>query len=580
MLNSISQDFLIELETQVDERIKKNPSYNSNIVSFMFYFASLEEEWNQFKGCWNEILPNYSVSDRKFYIMRLIQSINSRLSQIARSLIDGGISVELRNREEEFVIGGGLDRISKFNVIFCQSQLADMSRFLEKIDKVLSENITNVQGNDIFKALEKVHLFVQNCLKNLQGIYDVIDNWQLTFIPDLSHPDSTVLEDFSAKLELQINDCIEEHKQYKPDFVRFTCNFSLLVNYLAQFQNYCKKIDYEKCQVKDLLESIDKNVANARKYSQDSYMFIKLNDNKEIVVDFDSSIHVSCKENLIIINDLIKQVYSVVGKDIDGVLKNNFLKTYERICLLVQNCLNSIENVEKELFDSVVSSTSNSGTASLRPLKVDSELEDFVVGLECKINECIKQNSSIKPEFVMFTCNFSALMDYWSKFKDGWEEINNGSEQGLNRIRYVEYCIKGNIEECIYSVKQLAGYDRILVKLKDQKDIELGECPSINKGPGTDIAYMLGKVRGLMTMAYNMIDEDIDDTSKKNSTLKIIEKMKLLAQNCLSNIDYIVKWETSLLKRSKSPVSYLENIEPAEKVEIPSAAVDHSVQLG
>ncbi|WDM85168.1 hypothetical protein K6025_04975 [Ehrlichia sp. JZT12] len=549
MLSIVLHNFIAKLEAQIDECVRKNPRHNPNVIKFTYNFSSLMNQWSQFQVCWDEIKSNYDLKGSEFRIEYLVRSISVKLYALEEYARKSFMLIQFKDLKE-CVSSSAVGVLDNCVYSFCEGSLLIASDLVKELSVSLGENIGDIQKNAILKISERIDLLIKNCLKSVKHLAKKSTHAvQVSLIPSENFDDfkpiilNNILQDFSAELEITINNCIKRNSKYNPEFVKFTCNFVALLNQWVQFRSHCDESDFcyhsGKSQIQDLVQSITLHLRDAKRHAKQSYMFVSLKGCKKFVIGldvFDESIGVSCRGKLTLINNLIRTVYVVVNKNFLDVQKDSLVKTYRKINLLIQNCLNSIETIEAQPFDQLLTSTHNFGIASLRPLKNSSELQDFVVTLDKQIDKCIKENLDCNPDIVRFTCNFSALIDHWSIFKSYWNKLSdNGKLKKSLETVCIEKLIK-DTDECISCTTRMAKRSYILVVLKGKQEIVVpdvsGECLSCKNS--------LEKISDLIEKISIILNKDPDNI-KKIDILKINEKINLIIQNCLGNIEAIEK---------------------------------------
>ncbi|WDM85169.1 hypothetical protein K6025_04980 [Ehrlichia sp. JZT12] len=161
---------------------------------------------------------------------------------------------------------------------------------------------------------------------------------------------AVILEEFIKNLDEEIHRCTLENLNYDPNIVKCTCNISTLMECVSEFKLLC--CSYNIQDFKDEIVLIEQSAENAHDFAVVSEMFVGLKGREEVNHDpcelaIDGPVRLFCKRNLNRVSNTVRKVCGVLFNHPYSVRKCNILEMGEKICLIVQNCLKNIDDIEK-----------------------------------------------------------------------------------------------------------------------------------------------------------------------------------------------------------------------------------------
>ena len=336
-----------ELELRAYGYIIDNLKYKPEIIKFTYNLSSVMYQWYKFESCWNEISSNYDIVKFRDLVKFTGRSLNGAKLCAEKS----SMFAKLMYFEWRFI------NPNVFNdsvVVSCRANLVMASNLINKIRDIVVNNIIHVQRDFLLRMSEEMNLTIQRCLVNV----DTIERERLDLFLTSSSPSVSPLslfrvdiglQDFIRGLGSRVNKIVKENLLYEPDFIKFTYNLSLLIEQCVQFKDYLNRLNYSQ-KFQSLFLLIDENLYNAKLCAIKSNIFLELEGQEKGVIyhQMYGSVLLSCRHHLTTVNSLIKIVCNMLDKDGD-VTKNNILIVAERMDLLIQNCLENMEAIDKKL---------------------------------------------------------------------------------------------------------------------------------------------------------------------------------------------------------------------------------------
>ena len=547
MLNIAARDFISKSEVGVNKFIEENPEHNVCIVKFTSNFSLLIKHCLQFQGCLDKI-ESRGFIHKKVEVESLFAFINARLFSVENYAKESGIFVTLKGMEG-FDFNYSIEKVDLPMVMYCSHSLAIVNSLMQRMHVVLTGSVNDIEEKEVFEEIlianQNLSLLVQTCLVNIESVQRSIYNLSLKDMPNSSVVDfnsilfNSVIQDFIGKLETKVNERIRENPECRHHIVRFTCNLSTLINQWVQFQNHFNETisgcDYERYTIQNLIEFISKSLLSAKEDATRSFLFVGLKNKEKVVVDykkFDHVIDIPCEINLINISKLIKRIYCMVGPDVagTGILRDNFFKSYKKIQLLIQNCLFSIKAVEAEPIDDVLKASRNFGVASLRPLKINDQLKEFVMKLESDIDKCVKQNLQHSHILVKFTYNLSMLIDMLHEFRSYLDKtLKNDPSNTLPEVMSAK-----DAYNSVISIRTVTSQLFLFVRLKGMEDVNFfpsGDCcglglPSCIR----DLKKVDQVIKECIPIVIDTYPYKTD--SVRENFLEMTSEIRVLMQNC------------------------------------------------
>ncbi|WDM85163.1 hypothetical protein K6025_04950 [Ehrlichia sp. JZT12] len=166
------------------------------------------------------------------------------------------------------------------------------------------------------------------------------------------------MDNFAADFQNLVNTCVENNREHKPDNVRFTYNFSLLIDKWFEMQQCYPQIlgfSDDIAAVEDfrcLMRSINRTIFQVKQYAIEGYTFTTLKDSEQIVVDLakiKASNLISCQNNLQDLSAFMQNAVNILCSHDSNIRETEFTDVVKNMFLFVQGCVEGVESVVKQM---------------------------------------------------------------------------------------------------------------------------------------------------------------------------------------------------------------------------------------